>query len=399
MLVTTELVKSIIDLQSNWELCSVAAPRSWSGNDGLFAYYCKIFLPSLVHEHSHPRYHNFSHWVNLAIENRPSMEAALACAAMSISHKISSDPQTVRRMRQRALVHQAAAITTMRESISSGNVSGTEDWLLATAILLTLFDNRDPSCHAWSGGTHVRVIIQLFKCRQAVQIRHHAEAECDNDTPHLGFERICYESLLFHGTIMMTYDRNFDILVTNETWQIICEYFQSCLLPVGQDKENWPLLCVPYNLFHLIVRISRLARRSPLGEDDLAIAAAITLELRRWGDLLALDLSSPGKLYVLAAKILLDNVLSRQPDNMCLKDSIKTGVRCFVNEMATVAVGPLFSRYNLWPLSIVEHMATDAEDKRLIKGKMAEMLRSMDGGGVVEVPQELIDRFLDIPGL
>lgn len=390
-------ISSIIEFQSNWTSFPVVSPPSRTGSEELFTYYSRTFLPSLVHGYSNPQYQNHTYWINLARSNKALMEAALACSAMSISHKISSDPQTVSRLRQKALIHQTIAITTMRQSIESKSADGTEDWLLATVILLTLFDNRDPSCPASSGGTHVRAIIQLFKCRQAAKMRSRVTAEYDPEEPRVVFERICYESLLYHGTIMMIYDRTFDALVGSEAWDMIDEYFRTCLLPVDEAKESWPVLGVPYTLFRVIVAVSRLSRRKPLMDDyDLAVASIASTELTRWVDTLATNPDSPGKLYVLAAKILLEDVLSQQPDGAHLKDSVLRHTGRFMYEMATVEVRPQVSRYNLWPLSILERITKDADGKELIKSKMTKTVRMLDGGGVREVPQELLDRNLDI---
>lgn len=327
------------------------------------------------------------------------MEAALACSAMSISHKISSDSQTVPQLRQRALIHQTLAITIMRQAIESGTADGSGDWLLATVILLTLFDNRDPSCPPSSGGTHVRAIIQLLKCHQAAKMGPRNAAGRGSEDPRVVFERICYESLLYHGTVMMIHDRNFDALVGFEAWQMIDEYFGTCMLPVDEAKESWPVLGVPYKLFRIIVAVSRLSRRRPLTNDDLAVATIVSAELTRWVDLLASDPNSPGKLYVLAAKILLEDVLSQQPEGAHLTNSVLRDIGRFMVEMTTVEVRPQFSRYNLWPLSILEHIAKDADDKRLIKDKLAQTIQMLDGGGVMQLPQELLERYVDIPGI
>lgn len=392
-------IDSIIELQSNWTSLPVELPPGGNGSEELFTYFSRTFLPSLTHEYSHPRYRNHAYWINLAKANRPLMEAALACSAMSISHKISPDPQTVPQLRQRALIHQTVAITIMRQAIESGTADGTGDWLLATVILLTLFDNRDPSCPASSGGTHVRAIIQLLKCRQASKIQSRIAAGRGSEDPRVVFERICYESLLYHGTIMMIYDRNFDALVGFEAWQMIDEYFGTCLLPVDEAKESWPVLGVPYNLFRIIVAVSRLSRRRPLTNDDLAVASIVSAELTCWVDLLASNPNSPGKLYVLAAKILLEDVLSQQPEGAHLTDSVLRDIGRFMYEMTTVEVRPQVSRYNLWPLSVLEHIAKDTDDKRLVKNKIAQTIQMLDGGGVMEVPQELLERYADIPGI
>ncbi|KFY01598.1 hypothetical protein O988_02668 [Pseudogymnoascus sp. VKM F-3808] len=383
------------DLWSNHAVVSL----NGNGADDLFRYYVKQFLPCLIHERSHPRFHNGSYWINLALGNDTVMEAALACAATSISYMVSSDRKTVMRTRQRALTHQTAAIRAIRRCIELGSVNGTEDWLLGTVVLLTILANRDLSCPAWTRGTHVRAIMQLLKCRQAARMVDFTRAECNPEALHVIFERKCYESLLYHGTIMMTYDPNFDALVSNEAWQMIDGYFQTSLLPTDEKWESWPVLGVPYKLFRLIVTISNLARRSPLGEEDLAIAALAITELHQWVNVVALNPSSPGRLYVLAAKILLEDVLSRQPEGISLKDSVQADIQCFVNEISAITVTPLFSKYNLWPLSIIQHIATDVGAKRIIKDRITATLRLIDGCGVMEVSQERLDRFVGMPGL
>jgi hypothetical protein len=232
--------------------------------------------------------------------------------------------------------------------------------------------------------------------RQAAKRRFRVTAEDDPADPRLIFERLCYESLLYHGTnIMMIYDRDFDALVGFEAWDMIDEYFRTCLLPVDEAKESWPVLGVPYKLFRVIVAVSRLNRRKPLMDDDLAVASIVSTELTRRVDALATDPDSPGKLYVLAAKILLEDILSQQPDGAHLKDSVLRDMSRFMYEMTTVEVRPQVSRYNLWPLSILEHIAKDADDKKLIKSKMAQMVQMLDGGGVMQIPQELVHQYLD----
>lgn len=388
-----QLSNCIVDLWSNHAVVSF----NGNGDDDLFRYYVKHFLPCLIHEHSHPRFHNGAYWINLALGNIPVMEAALACAATSISYMVSSDRRTVMRMRQRALTHQTAAIRSIRGCIELGSVNGTEDWLLGAVILLTILANRDLSCPTWSRGTHIRAIMQLLKCRQATRM---TEAECDPEALHVIFERKCYESLLYHGTIMMTYDPDFDVLVSGEAWQMIDEYFQFSLLPSDEKWESWPVLGVPYKLFRLIVIISNLARRRrPLGEEDLAIAAFAITELHQWVNFLASNASSPGRLYILAAKVLLEDILSQQPEGISLKDSAQADINRFANEITAVAVTPLFSKYNLWPLSIIQHIATDVGAKRIITDRIAETLRVIDGCGVMEVSQERLDRFVGMPGL
>lgn len=390
-----QLSNCIMNLWSNHAVVSL----NGNGDDDLFRYYVKQFVPCFIHEHSHQRFHNGSYWFNLALGNDAVMEAALACAATSISYMVSSDRKTVMRMRQRALTHQTASIRAIRGCIELGSVNGTEDWLLCTVILLTVLANRDLSCPVWSRGTHIRAAMQLLKCRRAAQMIDYAEAECDPEALHVIFERQCHESLLYHGTIMMTYDPDFDALVSNEAWQMIDGYFQSSLLPTDEKLESWPVLGVPYKLFRLIVTILTLARRSPLGEEDVAIASFAITELHQWGNFLASNASSPGRLYVLAAKILLQDILSRQPEGISLYDSVQADIQCFINEIYAVAVTPLFNKYNLWPLSIIQHIATDMGAKRIIKDKIVETQRLIDGCGVMEVSQERLDRFVRMPGL
>lgn len=108
----------------------------------LFSYFAHQFLPSLIHHNAHPCYADFTNKSAMALEHRPLMDAAMACAVLPLSRKAPVDPKTRFGVRKRALAYHSSTVRAIREGLESGFCDGTEDRLLATVILLTLFEVR-----------------------------------------------------------------------------------------------------------------------------------------------------------------------------------------------------------------------------------------------------------------
>lgn len=116
----------------------------WDNEPVMMAFYFKQMLPSFIHERSHPRFMECHYMCNLVQDSQPLRHTALACAAMTMSWKPSFDPGWGVKMRRQALLYKTSALTSLQEQIASGSVTGTEDWLLATANQLTLLDVSRP---------------------------------------------------------------------------------------------------------------------------------------------------------------------------------------------------------------------------------------------------------------
>ena len=112
----------------------------WDNEPVMLAFYFKQMLPGFIHERSHSRFMECHYMCNLVQDSQPLRDTALACAAMTMSWTPSSDPRWGIRMRRQALSYKTSALASLQEQIANGSVSGTEDWLLATANQLTLLD-------------------------------------------------------------------------------------------------------------------------------------------------------------------------------------------------------------------------------------------------------------------
>jgi hypothetical protein len=112
----------------------------WDNEPVMLAFYFKQMLPSFIHAKSHPRFMECHYVCNLVQDSQPLRDTALACAAMTLSWKPSSDPRFGTRMRRQALSYKTSALASLQAQIANGSVQGTEDWLLATANQLTLLD-------------------------------------------------------------------------------------------------------------------------------------------------------------------------------------------------------------------------------------------------------------------
>jgi len=280
----------------------------------------------------------------------------------------------------------------------------------------------------------MRAIAELFKSRQAgkrIGSLHPVNEISEENPGPLIFERICYESLIYHGSIMMLYDRDSDMLADNLAWKTFDDYFRTSPLPCDAEGANWPILGIPYNLFRLIVGISILSRRSPLNDQDLHTAAAMGDELAKWAERTLNPMetsfsSSPhffennddesnhhkntnniretstgfvGILYILVAKILLSKIVSRQLQGTHPLESVQNDVRHCMSIVRTTDISCQFSRYHLWPLSVLNHITVKTADKRTVRDKMEEIMQNMDGGGALAGARERIQVFLEVPGL
>lgn len=129
-----------MDLMIDWAPDAMSPVIDVDDQTQLFDYWYMQFLPSLVHGQSNPRYLDFSYPRQLALDHAPLRDAAMACAALSLFQKASTDEASMKILRAKALFHHTSAVAAVRHELTSGSVDGTEDWLLATIYCLTLFD-------------------------------------------------------------------------------------------------------------------------------------------------------------------------------------------------------------------------------------------------------------------
>lgn len=101
----------------------------------MVGHFLSRLLPSLVHGYAHPVYSSNTHLCALVMQYPVLRNIALACSALSESR---NSPQVA----MVALQHYSSAVTELKTSIESGSLNGSEDWLLASTQLLSLFEVR-----------------------------------------------------------------------------------------------------------------------------------------------------------------------------------------------------------------------------------------------------------------
>jgi hypothetical protein len=240
-------------------------------------------------------------------------------------------------------------------------------------------------------------ILQLFKARETAK----AESTLPvMDDSKLAFERIHYEYLIYHSTIFMVYDPDFEPLVSNSVWLMIESYFSNSPLPTDSRRENWPVLSMPYRPFRFIIAISRLGRRCPLTAEDTCIASAVWEEMIQWSSPLAdKQEASVGTLFILAAKILLQQILVHQTDFPGVEEMNQLDIQKGLAVLQGIEIGNHFSRSLVWPLAVLYVTVTAPEEKLIIREKMRTVLEKSDGGGPLSVSDERVDQFLVVPGV
>lgn len=252
--------------------------------------------------------------------------------------------------------------------------------------------HRNPESTPASSAAHIVAITQLFRTRErAKRQRRFGDLNeiATQDFSSLVFERLRYESLVFHGTVLTLYEKRFDLLTGIDTWDLLDEYFRETPLPTGEDRENWPVLGVPYRLFRLVVKSSRLSSRLPLSEQDLEMAKKMHAVLSRWKLVANLSSqSSVGTLYVLVAKALLQSVLSRYIQNSQQTDPLAEDVHTSVVFLAKVEIELSYNKYLLWPLSTLKAIGVKEVDKEVVEQKFSEISEKWEthGGWFVRDP-------------
>ena len=99
----------------------------------LFHHFIQDFLPLLVHPEAHPGFSDLHELYATGLQHPWIMETFLAMASLHIS-QISNSLDTV------AYNYYNTAIGVVRRKIESGDVEGTEDWLLASTVFFYLFE-------------------------------------------------------------------------------------------------------------------------------------------------------------------------------------------------------------------------------------------------------------------
>lgn len=100
----------------------------------LYRYFAECVLPRrLVRQTSLSRYSDQKHMLRLAVAHSPLMGAIIAIAAMKKRQQPYSNVTL-------AVKCYLFTINSLQKWVARGNYTGSEDWLLATTVLLCVFE-------------------------------------------------------------------------------------------------------------------------------------------------------------------------------------------------------------------------------------------------------------------
>jgi hypothetical protein len=264
--------------------------------------------------------------------------------------------------------------------------------------------------------THIAAIAEIFRVRREKRLaiqRNWSDVSLDPSLTSLSpqdyavsvFERTSVESFLYHSLVMTLFDRHLDTGMFLRTRDIFDDYFLTCPLPTAYATSNWPILGMPYALFRLIVDVATLAKRLPLvNPADLMLAAQQVEELGLWEQRLGIDVAGSPQfdefigearptsvaagLYLFVAKILALRLLHSHTlyDEITVPEITQLYIRRSISLIKSLDLaGVSFSRFYIWPLTILGCATEEDEDVRIVREKLFEIRRSQLGAvGIID---------------
>ena len=114
--------------------------------------------------YAEPKYLDFSYSNTLAFKSTPLVKAKYAAAAMSLGLLYKSQE-----VQDEANRYYVESLALMRKEIEQGKCDGSEDWILATAVVLCLFEVRSIvtrsfdilRCHRTEDRTSTHTLLQF----------------------------------------------------------------------------------------------------------------------------------------------------------------------------------------------------------------------------------------------
>ncbi|RJE26976.1 hypothetical protein PHISCL_00677 [Aspergillus sclerotialis] len=335
----------------------------------LYRYFAHCVLPRrLVRQTSLSRYSDQKHMLRLAIAYPPLMGATIAIAAMK---EIRQSHQGVRL----AVESYLFTLNNLREGIKRGKYTGNEDWLLATTVLLCVFENA--RCDSMPNARpHVLASAKLLSLRAP------RFPNCSQDA--VVFERVCAESFLYHVVFMTLFDSSLGCPSSILGKLDLSRYFSDPIHPedstLGSPASTQPILDASYKFYLLIVDVIWLARASfSPNSIDYKTWTQLRNTFVRWEDAISNGNSEDmdndiRKLYAIGIWMLLvqANPLLSADD---ISNSLESWFQHGLAIISRLDLPDVFAYYYLWPLVIVGSIAVNPADRRIIEDKVYEVSR------------------------
>ncbi|TID22931.1 hypothetical protein E6O75_ATG02105 [Venturia nashicola] len=352
----------------------------------LLAFFVKDFLPSRTHPGSHTRFLDFSYVHEMAMLQPTLLNACLACAASALGTSFQV-PESQSGAEQR----YSRCISLLRNKIQGGECEGDEDWLLATVVILTLYENRQPGYNPAASTAHIAAAGQVFRQRARTKMSVVSTASdrwlAGSQTwPTLVFERVFIEAFLYHCMVMSVQETSLTPLQDVLLRPIFDNYFEMCVVPTSPEAKNWPVLGMHYQVIRLLSDLFAAVDHSQiaLSTKESRDLHEVMIQLEIWElDTLSNDYGTHIMLYIRAAKLLGYHhfsmtwhscnehpaILPGQLDQLVQKE-----LKHCLNYISTIQItNSTFTRYFYWPLAIIDRVIRDTRASNLVEQKLQDV--------------------------
>ncbi|KAH8434389.1 Zn(II)2Cys6 transcription factor [Aspergillus melleus] len=332
--------------------------------ESLFTYFASSVLPQLLIPGT-PRASR-DDLLSMGIASPPLLNSLLACAALFQSGTEES------RMRD-ALKYYSNALGMTRSMIENSTLEGTEDWLLVATLAMCIFERAQPgpSCGA---GSHLLGASRIM----AMKMERAAEFEPDEGATR---GMTCSASLIYHASTTTLLSPATLSIADTVCWDQVQEYLET--------TQQSPL-AMPPALCRIMLEISHLANRIPLGYDDRLLVCSLRLELSAWlipqsgadGENAApgTDIQKAAELYALTADILLMKI--SQPDVSAGDSRIQQRVKQILSNLKSDVQGIFWNQHYSWPFTILACTVQRESEIIFLLGRLQRMWECSHWGDI-----------------
>lgn len=357
-----------------------------SSSRDLLASFVNDFLPSRIHPGSHTRFFDFSYVHEMAMLHPTLLNACLACAASAIGTSFQ-----VPESQSGANKRYSRCISLLRNKIQRGECEGCEDWLLATVVILSLYENRQPGYNPAASAAHIAAAGQVFRQRARTKMSAVTTApdrwlSGSQAWPTLVFERVFIEAFLYHCMVMSVQETSLTPLQDVLLRPIFDNYFEICVVPTSPEAENWPVFGMHYQIIRLLSDLFAAVDHSQTASstEESRDLHEVMAQLEIWElDTLANDYGTHIMLYISAAKLLGYHHLSMTWQNYDdhpavlpgqLDQHVQEELAKGLNYLSQIQVtNSTFTRYFYWPLAIIDRVVRDTRASDLVEQKLQDV--------------------------
>ena len=209
------------------------------------------------------------------------------------------------------------------------------------------------------------------------------------------FERLCAESFLYHGSLMMLFNPSLDALANVDYMLDWARYFSNSqtAAETWSAQSTHPVLEASSDFFLLIARVTRLARVSrPLDEEEVQTWKHLSSQLLQFKQVASQDTLKP--LHLEAMHIMLLKVHPVLPESEIM-EQIYSVLRRGLSTVHAVDTQKHLIGYLLWPLTVFGSIAVDSANRRLVNRLIFEL--ALRGNGRVVQIQNWLRYIWELP--